>query len=270
MRSLLRVLLPGLFVLTVAGCCGSKHVAPAAAKPDSEDDKVAYAAGYMQGGKVGALKLAPQQMDMAKQGFDDAAAGNPSSVDIVTYEPKVRQLAKDKLAEAAKDVTAKAQAQKDKDQPFRDAAAKETGAETLAGGVVYKSTQDGKGDSPTATSSVKVSYTAKLADGTPIEDTAKRGGAHSFLLTRLVPCMTAGIQKMKAGGKAVITCPSDAAYGDKDFTIPGALGQPAGSTVPGGATVQFEVELVAITASTPVPAASASPSPTPAPTKPGK
>jgi FKBP-type peptidyl-prolyl cis-trans isomerase FkpA len=40
---------------------------------------------------------------------------------------------------------------------------------------------------------------------------------------------------MKAGGKAVLICPSDLAYGDK--------GRPG---IPGGATLIFELELLEI------------------------
>jgi len=43
---------------------------------------------------------------------------------------------------------------------------------------------------------------------------------------------------MKVGGKAVLTCPSSIAYGDR--------GQPP--TIPGGATLVFEVELLDIVA----------------------
>ncbi len=49
-------------------------------------------------------------------------------------------------------------------------------------------------------------------------------------------CWTEGVQKMKAGGKAVLVCPSDFAYGD--------MGRP---TIPGGAALIFEIELLEIT-----------------------
>ena len=42
---------------------------------------------------------------------------------------------------------------------------------------------------------------------------------------------------MKVGGKAQLVCPSDVAYGDR--------GRPP--TIPGGATLVFDVELVDIT-----------------------
>ncbi len=47
---------------------------------------------------------------------------------------------------------------------------------------------------------------------------------------------TEGVQKMKAGGKAQLVCPSDIAYGDQ--------GHPP--DIPGGATLVFEVELLEV------------------------
>ncbi len=54
---------------------------------------------------------------------------------------------------------------------------------------------------------------------------------------------------MKVGEKAKLTCPSDVAYGDN--------GRPP--TIPGGATLIFEVELLEIT--TPKPVSSTPPPP---------
>jgi FKBP-type peptidyl-prolyl cis-trans isomerase FkpA len=53
----------------------------------------------------------------------------------------------------------------------------------------------------------------------------------------VIKCWTEGVQKMKTGGKSVLICPSDLAYGDQ--------GRPS---IPGGATLVFEIELLEIVA----------------------
>ena len=116
------------------------------------------------------------------------------------------------------------------------AAAKESGAAVAASGLVYKSIKDGSGASPKATDTVKVNYKGMLPDGTKFDASADHGGPITFPLNRVIPCWTEGVQKMKVGGKAKLTCPSAIAYGARG----------AGGVIPPNATLVFEVELIAI------------------------
>ena len=124
-------------------------------------------------------------------------------------------------------------------QPAADplaAAAAEPGAVRSESGLVYRSLKDGSGASPVAIDVVRVHYRGTLLDGTEFDSSYKRGTPASFPLTRVIKCWTEGVQKMKVGGKAQLTCPASIAYGDRG----------AGSVIPPGATLRFEVELLAI------------------------
>jgi len=114
------------------------------------------------------------------------------------------------------------------------AAAKEPGAAVSSTGVVFKSLKDGTGANPKASDTVKVNYRGSFPDGKEFD--ASRGTPISFPLNRVIPCWTEGVQKMKVGGKARLTCPSAAAYGARG----------AGGVIPPNATLVFEVELLAI------------------------
>jgi FKBP-type peptidyl-prolyl cis-trans isomerase FkpA len=116
------------------------------------------------------------------------------------------------------------------------AAAKEPGASVAASGLVYKSLKDGTGPSPKATDTVKVNYAGTLPNGTKFDASADHGGPATFPLNRVIPCWTEGVQKMKVGGKAKLTCPSAIAYGARG----------AGGVIPPNATLVFEVELLGI------------------------
>ena len=116
------------------------------------------------------------------------------------------------------------------------AAAKEKGAIVTPSGLVYRSLVEGKGPSPVASSKVKVNYKGMFVNGNKFDASADHGGPVSFPLSRVIPCWTEGVQKMKVGGKAKLTCPSAIAYG--------AAG--AGDTIPPNTTLVFEVELLAI------------------------
>lgn len=117
-----------------------------------------------------------------------------------------------------------------------DAAAKEAGAQTTASGLVYRSLQDGNGASPGASDKVKVHYRGTFLDGKEFDSSYKRNAPIEFPLNGVIPCWTEGVQKMKVGGKAKLTCPAAIAYGSRG----------AGGVIPPNATLQFEVELLGI------------------------
>jgi FKBP-type peptidyl-prolyl cis-trans isomerase FkpA len=109
-------------------------------------------------------------------------------------------------------------------------------AVTTASGLVYKSLKDGTGASPTAADRVKVHYRGTLPDGKEFDSSYARGTPAEFSLNRVIPCWTEGVQRMKVGGKASLTCPPAIAYGERG----------AGNVIPPNATLLFEVELLGI------------------------
>jgi FKBP-type peptidyl-prolyl cis-trans isomerase FkpA len=115
-------------------------------------------------------------------------------------------------------------------------AAKEPGAVKTESGLVYRELRAGSGPSPKATDTVKVNYRGTLTDGTEFDSSYKRNEPISFPLRGVIPCWTEGVQRMKVGGKSQLVCPAALAYGD--------AGSPP--TIPGGATLIFEVELLGI------------------------
>jgi FKBP-type peptidyl-prolyl cis-trans isomerase FkpA len=117
---------------------------------------------------------------------------------------------------------------------FAAAAAKEAGAVVLPSGLVFKSIKDGTGRNPRATDTVVVHYRGILANGQEFDSSYKRGQTAEFPLNRVIPCWTEGVQMIKAGGKARLTCPASIAYGAR-----GA----GNGLIPPNATLQFEVEL---------------------------
>ena len=116
------------------------------------------------------------------------------------------------------------------------AASKEQGAQVTKSGLVYRSLKDGTGGSPAATDRVKVHYKGTFPDGKEFDSSYKRNEPTEFPLNGVIPCWTEGVQLMKTGGKAKLTCPSAIAYGQRG----------AGGVIPPNATLVFEVELLAI------------------------
>jgi FKBP-type peptidyl-prolyl cis-trans isomerase FkpA len=107
---------------------------------------------------------------------------------------------------------------------------------TTASGIVIETVKAGTGASPKATDTVTVNYRGTFPDGHEFDSSYKRGQPASFPLNRVIPCWTEAVQTMKVGGKVRITCPPAVAYGERG----------AGGVIPPNATLNFEIELLAI------------------------
>lgn len=106
----------------------------------------------------------------------------------------------------------------------------------LPSGVEVMHYTVGKGAKPTAASTVKVHYEGTLTNGTVFDSSYKRGEPISFPLNGVIPCWTQGVQTMAVGGKAMLKCPANTAYGAR-----GAAG-----VIPPNADLTFMVELLSV------------------------
>jgi FKBP-type peptidyl-prolyl cis-trans isomerase FkpA len=119
--------------------------------------------------------------------------------------------------------------------PVQSAAA-EPGASVTASGLVIRTLKEGAGASPTAADTVKVHYRGTFPDGREFDSSYKRNEPATFPLNRVIKCWTEGLQLMKVGSRARLTCPPAIAYGERG----------AGATIPPNAVLRFEVELLGI------------------------
>ena len=107
--------------------------------------------------------------------------------------------------------------------------------EKTASGIGITTLKEGAGANPKMTDTVKVNYRGTLENGQEFDSSYKRGQPATFPLSRVIPCWTEGVQKIKVGGKAKLVCPPNLAYGNRE--IPG---------IPANSTLIFEVELLDI------------------------
>jgi FKBP-type peptidyl-prolyl cis-trans isomerase FkpA len=199
---------------------------PAPIKPEDEM-KILYAVGFVLGRETGVFALSPAEAEQVKKGFADSLAGAAPQFPLETHGPQIRSLAQARQAR-------KAEAEKEKGRAYLEQAAKEPGAVRADSGLVFIEKAKGSGPTPKPTDKVKVHYHGTFVDGTVFDTTRGRDPAE-FPVKGVIPCWTEGLQKMAVGGKAKLVCPSSIAYGDG--------GRP---NMPGGATLVFDVELLAI------------------------
>jgi FKBP-type peptidyl-prolyl cis-trans isomerase FkpA len=223
-----------LAALALAACSAPDSSAPPPvaaeqpAGPQTDEQKTIYALGVAISSNIRQFNLTADEVALVADGLRDGVLNNPPKADMATYGPRIQLLAEERA-------TAVSSAEKQAADTWLAEQAALPGAERSGSGVVFISMTDGTGENPTATSTVRVHYHGTLRDGTVFDSSVDRGEPISFPLNGVIPCWTEAVQKIKVGGKAKLVCPSDTAYGD----------QGSGS-IPPGAALAFEVELLAI------------------------
>ncbi len=220
----------------------SQPAAPAATAaapaPDpTEDAKTAYALGLLIYSSLESFDLSADELAQVQKAITDAAAGKPA-LSVADYRTKIQAMSKARSPRVL-------QRQKTAAKAYLDKMAAEPGAVKTESGLIYKEVKAGTGDSPKPTDTVKVNYRGTLTDGTEFDSSYRRNEPAQFPLNRVIKCWTEGVQKMKPGGKAMLGCPSELAYGDRGFP----------PQIQPGATLVFEVELLEVVPPPPAPAA---------------
>ena len=186
--------------------------------------------GLLISQQLAPLGISDSELDKVIEGI---RAGLSGQVDVNPREimPKVQALAAERAAKAG-DAERKASAEF---LAKKAAEAKAKGGEVTESGLVYTDLVAGTGASPGPTDRVKVHYHGTLRTGDVFDSSVDRGEPAEFPLNRVISCWTEGVAMMKVGGKSRLLCPASIAYGDQ--------GRPG---IPGGAALNFEVELLDI------------------------
>ncbi|MEE8557537.1 MAG: FKBP-type peptidyl-prolyl cis-trans isomerase [Myxococcota bacterium] len=194
---------------------------------ETDEDRTLYALGFALARTLKPLAFSERELEIIVAGIRDSTLSHEPRIEVGQYAAKMRALSQTRKLVVAG-------FEKKEGTALVERMAKEAGAVRLPSGMVYRVIQEGSGESPSATDTVRVHYHGTLRDGNVFDSSLKRGPA-TFALNRVIKCWTEGVQKMKAGGKSLLTCPPDLAYGDR--------GQ---GGIPPGATLMFEVELLEI------------------------
>jgi peptidylprolyl isomerase len=109
-------------------------------------------------------------------------------------------------------------------------------------GLQYEDTQAGTGASPTTGQTCVMHYTGWLWEGgkkgKKFDSSLDRGQPFEFPIGkgRVIKGWDEGVMSMKIGGKRTLLIPAELGYGARG----------AGAAIPPGATLLFEVELLAL------------------------
>ena len=127
--------------------------------------------------------------------------------------------------------------QKVKAEAFLTANKARKGVIALPNGLQYEILKSGEGGmKPTPADTVVVDYVGTLIDGTEFDNSVKRGEPATFPLGGVIKGWTEILQLMSKGDHWKVYIPSELGYGDRG----------AGSSIPPGATLVFEITLIDI------------------------
>lgn len=204
---------------------------------DSAEMKPFYALGINIAKQVGGeLKgiLTTEELEAMVSGFGASITSKLSADDektlLMTHGPKLNEILNGRADKALN-----AEKKKGEDFIVKYLLGNPRAIKTPSG-LVFSEIIAGVGPQATLSSTVNVHYHGTLPDGTVFDSSVERGEPISFPLKNVIKGWQEGVSMMRVGGKAKLLVPSDLAYGDN--------GSPP--VIPGGATLIFEVELLAV------------------------
>ena len=119
---------------------------------------------------------------------------------------------------------------------FLEENAKKDGVTVTESGLQFEVLTEGKGEKPTAESTVRTHYHGTLIDGTVFDSSYDRGQPAEFPVGGVIAGWTEALQMMTVGSKWRLAIPYELAYGE----------QGAGGAIGPFQTLVFDVELLEI------------------------
>jgi len=198
----------------------------------SIDEQASYGIGRQVGEQLAQQPFEGMSAKAVVAGISDVLEGNPSQVseaDIKTAIDDVNQrLQKQQNAAAATHAA--------EGESFLEANAGRDEVNVTDSGLQYEVLESGDGDTPSATSKVRVHYHGTLVDGTVFDSSVTRGEPIEFDVGGVIPGWTEALQLMKTGDKWKLYIPHQLAYGANG----------AGGVIGPYQALVFEVELLAV------------------------
>lgn len=233
----------GVIVLLSLNGCGEekKTEKPVEAAPQppalqSDLEQFSYSVGVLMAQDMkskGMSSLDEKSMGMAiRDVLDDKPLQLTEEQMGHALEKAAQKMMEERLAKA----NAAAMEAKQAGDQFRAENGAKEGVTTLESGIQYKVLTEGKGEKPTADSTVVAHYHGTLIDGSVFDSSVERGTPATFALSRVVKGWQEIVPMMPVGSKWQVVIPPEMAYGDTG--APPKIG--------GNATLIFEIELLEI------------------------
>ena len=166
----------------------------------------------------------------------DLLRGGQPQIEQQEYQKIMQDFQKQLQTIAAEQKKKAGEANAEISRKFLEENAKKEGVKVTNSGLQYIVLEEGNGEPPKATDTVKVHYEGTLINGQIFDSSIKRGEPVEFPLNHVIPGWTEGLQLMRPGAKYRFFIPSDLAYGEHG----------AGDMIAPNSALIFDVELIEV------------------------
>lgn len=201
---------------------------------ESDEDIVVYSTVYQLADEINNSDLGVRD-DVFRRAISDALNGEEPVVSEIEVRDAYQRFQRAQQEKIQEEQAAQLEENLAAENAFFEEKQNEDGVEFTESGLAYKVLTAGDGPQPTASDTVRVHYKGTLLDGTVFDSSYDRGQPATFGVGQVIPGWTEALQLMKVGSKYELYIPHDLAYG--------VQGRPS---IPPGATLVFEVELLGI------------------------
>jgi peptidylprolyl isomerase/FKBP-type peptidyl-prolyl cis-trans isomerase FklB len=180
---------------------------------ETTKDKVSYSIGLDLGKYLTNMK-GKIDFEILKQGIDDGFSGAEPKLgeeEMAAAQEEFAALLKEEQAAALVAMMEKNSAA---GQAFLEENAQKEGVTVTDSGLQFEVIEQGDGEKPEATDTVKVDYVGTLIDGTEFDSSIKRGEPVTFPVDQVIPGWTEALQLMEVGSKYRVAIPANLAYGE--------------------------------------------------------
>lgn len=192
-------------------------------------DSLSYSIGVQVAEYYKAQGVDEVNEEYVKKAFNDVFNNKPTIISEEDCNMTIQQKLQEFMAKKISVV-------KEEGIKFLEENKKRPGVITLPDGLQYEIITKGNGPVPTAEDTVSVNYMGSLVNGQEFDNSYKKGQPVVYPVSRFVRGWSEALQLMPVGSKWKLYVPSDLGYGDRG----------AGSAIPGGSTLVFELELLGI------------------------
>jgi FKBP-type peptidyl-prolyl cis-trans isomerase FklB len=194
-------------------------------------DSLSYALGVLDATFFKAQGVEKINYALMNKGFDDVLSGKNTLLTNQQCDMTVREQLQAFMRKKAEATIAEG-------EKFLAENKKRPGVKLTPSGLQYEVIKMGDGAKPVDTSVVKVHYEGFLLNSAkPFDSSRERGEPISFVLNQVIKGWTEGVQLMPVGSRFKFYIPYTLGYGEQGS---------GNGTIPGGATLIFDVELLGI------------------------